>query len=216
MGLQRAGQGCLGERRRTLWRCGCPGLALCDEEGRLPLPPGGPNARFRIILNSNSKLDSCSGPQGVPAERRGPSPPKADLCGVISQRGLPCLHRKHICPYHSENGSRRAKGLKRPREEASPNLPPLQSGDPDSSANPPTAPVSPSDDDHPGAPSWKVTVPPKHTRRAVAVQWLCSGFVVVSAGLDVLRWLGLTSQYDGRRFADRAGATCPAQGSEIP
>lgn len=32
-----------------------------------------------------------------------------ELCGVISQRGLPCAHRKHICPYHSENGSRRAK-----------------------------------------------------------------------------------------------------------
>ena len=159
----------------------------------------------------HSKLDSCSGPQGVPAERRGPSPPEAELCGVISQRGLPCSHRKHICPYHSENGSRRAKGLKRPREEASPNLPPLQSGDPDSSANPPTAPVSPSDDDHPGAPSWKVTVPPKHTRRAVALWWSrpvsmsCVGWGSrhnTMAG-DSPTGLELRARLKARRFPDR-------------
>jgi len=48
-----------------------------------------------------------------------PAAAEAELCGVISQRGLPCTHRKHICPYHSENGSRRSRELKKTTSEAS-------------------------------------------------------------------------------------------------
>jgi len=60
--------------------------------------------------------DRMAGQQAPLDDRATSSPEDSELCGVISQRGLSCSHRKQTCPYHSKNRSRRARDARKAAE----------------------------------------------------------------------------------------------------